>query len=393
MALKINEHCGRTSFEHLLEYGPKQPCYEDVARTKQTLSNWWFVAEFENPNSLKTCLAMDGTDYKDLKLTVRSLDLKEYDQLCGLFDITKARTKRFKKEMKGKRLTIILASNVSSRVTSDALYKFFTFPGDPVEVAMDRARKIALIAYDTEEQGVLALACDQAILGPAMIRIELYRPEKHGRDLQFLLKVGQTGELSHVGAQTGYVQINERAPVVGQPGLSTHQPGAAAQPVSAPYAPAPGAHHPPQQKYPAGYPPGYPPSSSSAAKPDQFATHYAPPSHAPVPTRAYGPSTGGHGNPFSLSAPPPSVAAGPPSPAHPTSAPHAPSASHATSGASAVPQLAAHHHSTDAAPSSHAAHPEQHLQNQPPSGRPESSQDWSKIVPTANYTVTTSTQN
>lgn len=369
MALKISEHCGKTSFEHLIEYGPKQPCYEEVARTKDSLSNWWFVAEFENPNSLKTCLEMDGTDYKDHKLKVRSLTSKEYDEICGLFDITKARTKRIKKEMKGKRLTLILASNVSSRVTSDALYKFFSFPGDPVEVTMDRARKIAMIAYDTEEQGVLALACDQAILGPAMVRIELYRPEKHGKDLQFLLKVGHTGDIAHVGAQTGYVQINERAaPPV--PANQQHLP------------PAHVTHQVPQmapsaaqgQKYPPGYPPGYSQAPAPhVGKPEHIATHYNPQSLAPTPTRGYAaPPAGGHGNsanPFSLSA------------AAPPSSSHAPS-SHIQNPIS-----------QPSAQQAHSQSPNPYAQMQPPSGRPEPSQkDWSSIVPTAKYTVTTEVQ-
>lgn len=380
MALKIDEHCGRTSFEHLIEYGPKQPCYADVARTTQSVSNWWFLAEFENPNALKTCLAMDGTAYNDNKLTVRALTSKEYDDICGLFDITKARTKRMKKDMKGKRLTIILASNVSSRVTSDALYKFFTFPGDPVEVVMDRARKIALIAYDTEEQGVLALACDQAILGPAMVRIELYRPEKHGKELQFLLKVGHTGDLAHVGAQTGYVQISERnAPAIptGPPGPATNHPQALAQGPQA--HPAPSMH-----KYPVGYPPGYPPAS--AGKPDHISTHYNP-QIAPVPQRAYAaPSgaSGNAGNPFSLSPqkpqPAPHTAAAAPAlpptgartpPPHPN--PYA-------SGSQAPPQTS---------PVANAYPPQPH---QAPSGRPENQQDWSKLVPTAKYTVTTTSE-
>jgi hypothetical protein len=210
LCLKIQDTCGRTNFEYLIEYTPKQPCYADLAGTNDTLTNMWFVVEFDNPNALKACVDLNGTSYKESKLRVRGLSHKEYDMYCGLLDIMKSRTKRIKKTMKGLRLTLVLASNVSSRVSSDALYKFFSFPGDPIEITIDRSRKLAMIAYNSEEQGVVACACDQAVLGPAMVRIELYRPDKHGKDLQQLLKVAQTGDILHTGAQTGYVQVSER---------------------------------------------------------------------------------------------------------------------------------------------------------------------------------------
>lgn len=380
MALKIGDTCGKTSFEYLIEYTPKQPCYADVAKTTDTLSNWWFVVEFENPNSLKTCLEMNGTEYKDHKLTVRSLSHAEYDEICGLFDITKARTKRFKKYMKGKRLTIVLASNVSSRVTSDALYKFFSFPGDPVEVAIDRARKIALIAYDTEEQGVVALACDQAILGPAMVRIELYRPEQHGKDLISLLKVGRTGDIAHTGARTGFIQISER-----NAGMGPDSPATAPHRAHPPHA-APAA-------VPSGYPPGYPPgfaapqASHGGGGPVHIVTNFsAAPSSAhnqayPAAAPRSGSASNAH-SPFSLA---------------PSGTPVAPQPSRAGYPSSGAPEYQqqqnpyTQQHQQNPYNQQHSPTHQQQRAG-PPTGRPETTQqDWSKIIPTAKYTVTTTT--
>lgn len=347
--LKIEDTCGKTSFEYLLEYTPKQPCYADLAKTTDTLTNWWFVVEFENPNALKSCVELNGTPYKDSVLRVRSLAHKEYDDMCGLLGIMKARTKQIKKNMKGKRLSIVLASNVSSRVTSDALYKFFSFPGDPIEVTMDRARKIALIAYDTEEQAVIALACDQAVLGPAIIRIELYRPDKHGKDLQMMLKVGRTGDISHSGVATGYIQISER--------------GVSAAPESPAASRAPGA------------PPLYDPSRHqmpppAAAPRPQARSLYPDMDRTAIVTNFASPAAAQHGH--SAVSSPPKL---PPKPASVSPSSHNPYAN-------AYPQPA----SSKAAPHPIVKPAPYHPQAGAPQTPPR---DWSSIVPTAKYTVTT----
>jgi hypothetical protein len=349
IALKIQDTCGKTSFEYLLEYTPKQPCYQDIAKTNDPLTNWWLVVEFENPNALKACVAMDGMVYKGSLLKVRELGHKEYDDTCGMLGIMKARTKQIKKNLKGKRLSIVLASNVSSRVTSDALYKFFSFPGDPIEVTMDRARKLALIAYDTEEQAVIALACDQAILGPAMVRIELYRPEKHGKDLQLLLKVGQTGDLTHVGAQTGYVQISERGSLYAPESPAVSR--AAGTPL--PYDPRLVAPPPQNSAAPVGHAPRslYPNTDPTALVTNFGAEPAKPPTLPPKPSAPQSP------NPY----------AHPTSPRNPYA--HLPASGHSPYPPSASAQL------KQPAPVAGVAQP--------------ASRDWSSIVPTAKYTVTT----
>jgi RNA recognition motif-containing protein len=372
-ALKLADICGKTSFDYLLEYTPKQPCYLDLARTSDPLTNWWFVAEFENPNALKQCVDhIDGLIYKDSKLRVRVLSSKEYDDTCGLLGIMKARTKRFKKSLKGKRLSIVLASNVSSRVTSDALYKFFSFPGDPIEVTIDRSRKIALIAYDTEEQAVIAIACDQAVLGPAMIRIELYRPEKHGKDLLPLLKVGQTGDLTHTGAQTGYIQISERNASAAPESPAIPSRSGAAPPLydpSRPSLPLGGGQSSPRSL--SGYPNLL---NAAAAAPPNTPTSIVTNFGTPMQQQHYGVAS-------SSQAPKvyPPVSAG------------YPSASSSSHNGNPYAQPSSSSSSSSSHGPSHPA-PQQHrapAQGTQAIGTPQKPEDWSKLVPSAKYTVTT----
>ena len=404
LSLKIQDTCGKTTFDYLIEYTPKQPCYADLAQTTDTLTNMWFVVEFDNPNALKACLELNGTPYKDTKLRVRSLSHKDYDMYCGLLDIMKSRTKRIKKSLKGLRLTLILASNVSSRVTSDALYKFFSFPGDPIEVAIDRSRKIALIAYKSEEQGVIACASDQAILGPAMVRIELYRPDKHGKDLQQLLKVAQTGDILHTGAQTGYVQVSERgvdqvppSPLVAQKPLP-YDPSKSPQPPTT-------AGQNPYSNFSAGKGQGrpvsmYPATGSSAlgASAAPAPSHIAPPHAAPsthhAPTAPYGAPSGSHAashlSPSSAAPAKPSNPYGASSQSH---LPYAPASSASHIAPAPVSRLAAASTPTQqpvypqlaGSQSSHAAAPYQPQQ----SYAPVVPQTYDKLAPTAKYQVTT----
>ena len=367
MSLKIRDVCGPTFFDCLVEYSHKQPGYAEIARTTDDLTERWFVVEFENPNSLTSCVSLNGTMYKDVKLTVRSLKPKEYDDMCGQMDIMKLRTKRFKKLQKGKRLSIVLVSNVSSKVTSDALYKFFGFPGDPIEVAIDRARKVALVAYDTEEQAVVALACDQAILGPAMVRIELYRPDKHGKDLQLLLKVGRTGDITHVGAQTGYVQISEHNTGLG-PNSPSISHGTTQAVAPGYYSPQPAAHlsAAPQSSQDFSARPQSAPRQHANVAPPVFNTTFDAHAHAHIPSQhpTYGalPSQSAahhNDNPFSLG----------------------PSTSH-------------QQHQQD---NSYARQEQRHdnpykmphAAGGVPLGTPQATEDWSTIVPTAKYIVTT----
>ena len=380
------------------------------------------MVEFENPNALTACEALNGTSYKDTKLLVRKLTPKEYDDVCGQLGIMKARTKRFKKMQKGKRLSIVLASNVSSKVTSDALYKFFSFPGDPIEVAIDRARKVALIAYDSEEQSVVALACDQAILGPAMIRIELYRPDKHGQDLRLLLKVGRTGDITHVGPQTGYVQISEHNSGLGpvSPNMTRAALGsgggahslAPTPATTAPafYSPQTPLHSSHAQQLAPGHV-AHPPSSV-AADTSSATTAYssstlasrpqsAPRQHASAAPAVFNTSFGAH-PPSSSSSSSSSAASSSAAPSsHPyttplpylgapdnpyTFHPSSPSASHQQNHPLPPPQQ---RHppppSSQANPPSNAvaAAAAQHT------GVPQATEDWAQIVPTAKYIVTT----
>lgn len=341
MALKIQDLCGPTSYESLVHYASKKPCYNDLARTTDELSGYWFICEFENPNSLKACLDLNGTLYKNNRLTVRALTHKEYDDTCGLLGIMKDRTKRLQKTAKDRKLSLVLVSNVSSRVTADVLYKFFCFSGDPIELAIDRVHKLALIAYATEAEALIAVACDQAMLGPALVRIELYLPKKHGPALQNLLKVTRTGDIAHVGPQTGYVQISE----VGCPVSTGRAPQSVAQPPSSQQKPQ--QQTPSKPNAPAGnpYSQGWSPNQPTQAKSSSQA--HPGPSHSQQAPQGWPP---GYVPPKSYN--------NPPQPSYP---PHQ------------------GQHGQQPLPS------QQHSSQLPPT----SPRDWSSIVPTAKYQVTT----